>query len=80
MNFKLVTALIVAGLLVVFTAQNYQVVELRFLIWRLEMSRAILIFGVFAAGILSGWLVSSVSSRRHRPSAPAQHRISSGGV
>ncbi len=69
MNFKVAVALIVAGLLVVFTAQNYQVVELRFLIWHVEMSRAILIFGVFAAGLLSGWLVSSVSSRKHLPSA-----------
>lgn len=67
MNFKVVVALIVAGLLVVFTVQNYQVVELRFLIWQIEMSRAILMFGVFAAGILSGWLISSVGARRHRP-------------
>lgn len=66
MNLKLAIALIVAGLLVIFMIQNYQVVELRFLFWELEMSRAILFFAVFAAGMLSGWLISSVGARRHR--------------
>jgi putative membrane protein len=56
MNLKLVLAFIVAALLVLFTAQNYEVVELRLLFWKIEMSRAIMLFAVLAAGVVLGWL------------------------
>lgn len=60
MNLKLLLALAVAALLVLFIVQNYEVVELRFLFWKLEMSRAIMIFGVLIAGLALGWLSRSV--------------------
>ena len=60
MNLKLFLALAVAALLVLFMVQNYEVVELRFLFWKLEMSRAIMIFGILAAGLALGWLSRSV--------------------
>ncbi len=60
MNPKLLAALLVALLLLLFTAQNFQVVEVRFLIWKLEMSRAVLIPAVFVAGIVVGALVASL--------------------
>jgi uncharacterized integral membrane protein len=56
MNLKVVLSLIVAALLVLFTAQNYEVVELRLLFWKIEMSRAIMILAVLAAGVVLGWL------------------------
>ena len=43
----------------VFTAQNLQVVDVRFLAWKLEISRAILLFGVLGIGFVLGWLASS---------------------
>jgi uncharacterized integral membrane protein len=43
----------------VFTAQNFQVVDVRFLAWKLEMSRAILLLGVLGIGFVLGWLASS---------------------
>lgn len=61
MNFKVVFASLLALLLVVFTAQNAEVVEIRFLFWKLEMSRAIVLFGVGGIGALVGWAVASMS-------------------
>jgi putative membrane protein len=58
-NFRLVVGIVLAGLIVVFTLQNADVVELRFLFWTWSMPRAVMIFGVLAAGILLGWILSS---------------------
>lgn len=55
MNFKVVFAGLLALLLVVFTAQNAEVMELRFLFRKLEMSREIVLFGVGGIGSLVGW-------------------------
>jgi len=55
----------VLGLVVIFTIQNVTTVEVTFLLWTLKLPRAILLFLVFAAGALSGWLFS----RWHRPPA-----------
>ena len=60
MKLKLAVAAFVAFLLVIFTAQNYQVVELRFLFWKLEMSRAVMITALFFGGFSVGLLVSNV--------------------
>jgi len=56
MNLKLILAFVMAALLVMFTAQNYEVVGLRLLFWKIEMSRAIMILGVLAVGVVLGWL------------------------
>ncbi|MDX1411508.1 MAG: LapA family protein [Nitrospirales bacterium] len=56
-QFKLIIILTLLGLIMVFTVQNYKVVELQFLIWRLEMSRALLFFFVFAGGVILGWMI-----------------------
>lgn len=58
-NAKLVFSLILAGLVVLFLIQNTEVVEVRFIFWSLAMSRALMIFFVFAFGILTGWMLHS---------------------
>jgi len=58
-NAKLVFSLILAGLVVLFLVQNTAVVEVRFMFWAMAMSRALMIFLVFAFGILAGWLLHS---------------------
>jgi putative membrane protein len=55
-GFKMILILILAILGVVFTAQNVTVVEIRFLFWRLELSRALLILFLLLVGFTSGWL------------------------
>jgi uncharacterized integral membrane protein len=58
MSVKIATLLILSVLLVVFVAQNYAVVEIRFLFWSFEASRAVLLFLCLLAGAILGWLLS----------------------
>ncbi len=59
-HFKLILALVLIGLAVLFAVQNYEVVQLRLLFWSIEMSRALLLFLVLATGIGLGWIVRSL--------------------
>lgn len=63
-NFKLFIGLVLAGLVVLFTLQNADVVQLRFLFWSWSMPRVLMIFGVLGVGIVLGWLLSSWLRRR----------------
>ena len=47
--------LILIVLITVF--QNTQVVEFRFLVWTISLSRALMLFGVLAIGFVAGWLL-----------------------
>ncbi|HEV7393599.1 MAG TPA: LapA family protein [Burkholderiales bacterium] len=59
MHFKLILGLLLAGLAVLFVIQNVAVVEVRFLLWGLHMTLSLLIFMLFAGGIILGWLLHS---------------------
>ena len=41
----------------IFVVQNTQVVEFRFLVWTISMSRALMLFGALAIGVAAGWLL-----------------------
>jgi len=41
----------------IFVAQNTQVVEFRFLVWTISMSRSLMLFGTLAIGVAAGWLL-----------------------
>jgi uncharacterized integral membrane protein len=64
MNFKLIFILILACLAVIFIIQNVDIVEIRFLIWFIQMSRALLMFLLVAIGIMIGWFLKSYFSHR----------------
>ncbi len=67
MNYKLVTVLTLAGLAIIFILQNVTVVEIKFLFWSLQMSRAIFMFLMMAIGIVIGWILQShLTHRRNR--------------
>ncbi len=55
---KNLLSLLLLLVVVIFTAQNYEVVVIRFLGWSLTMSRAVIIFLAFFIGVLIGWLTS----------------------
>jgi putative membrane protein len=57
MNFKLITILILAGLVVLFIIQNVAVVEIQFLFWSMQMSRSLLMFLLLAIGMTMGWFL-----------------------
>ncbi|NIP31694.1 MAG: DUF1049 domain-containing protein [Candidatus Dadabacteria bacterium] len=60
MNIKLILAGILALAVLIFGFQNFQVVEIKFLFWKLEMSRAIMIFLVFILGLITGYTFKSL--------------------
>jgi uncharacterized membrane protein YciS (DUF1049 family) len=66
MNIKLVLVLVLTGLAVAFMAQNAQVAELRFLVWTLAMSQALLLFLVLAIGVITGWVLHAWFSHQRR--------------
>ena len=46
------------GLVIIFVLQNTQVVEVRFLLWTISMSRALMLMGTLAIGLIGGWLLT----------------------
>ena len=46
------------GLVIIFVLQNTQVVEVRFLFWTISMSRALVLMGTLAIGLIGGWLLT----------------------
>ena len=60
---KTVVFVILAVLILLFVIQNTQVVETRFLVWTISMSRSLLLLGTFIIGVIAGWLVRRSKSR-----------------
>ncbi len=56
-QWKLISVFALIGMIVLFTVQNYEVVELQFLFWKLAMSRALMLFMVLVVGVTIGWLL-----------------------
>ena len=63
-NVKMIFVLILTGLAVIFIVQNAQVAELRFLVWTLAVSQALLLFLVLAIGLLTGWVLHAWFAHR----------------
>ncbi len=66
MSFKLILSVILAGLAAIFIIQNTAVVDIRFLLWTLSMSRLLLFFFLLAIGVILGWLLHGYSMHRTR--------------
>lgn len=58
MKLKTILAIIFATIIAIFSLQNAEVTEVKFLVWKLSMSRVLIIMGSFAIGVLVGLLVS----------------------
>lgn len=57
---KVAAFMVIIILVMIFTLQNTEQVEIRFLFWQLALSRSLLLFLVFALGLLSGFVLSVV--------------------
>jgi uncharacterized integral membrane protein len=57
---------VLAGLAVLFIVQNVAVVDIKFLFWKLSMSRALFMFIMLAIGILVGWTLHSLHQHRKK--------------
>ncbi|MEO6739522.1 MAG: LapA family protein [Chthoniobacteraceae bacterium] len=69
-KLKLIAALLLLVMVLVFTFQNTSVIRLRFLGWNLELSQALMIFGTFVAGLLMGWASIGLFRRRSGAGKP----------
>lgn len=58
MKFKTLVVLFFVMLIVIFSIQNSAVTEVDFLIWKVSMSRVLIILGSFGIGLLVGILIS----------------------
>jgi len=61
---KTVIFVILAALILLFVIQNTQVVETRFLVWTISMSRSLLLLGTFIVGVVAGWLLRRPKHKR----------------
>lgn len=66
MQAKLIMSLVLAGLAVVFIVQNVAVVDIRFLFWKISMSRALFMFFLLAIGVVVGWSLHSFHIHRKK--------------
>lgn len=58
MKLKTVLAIIFVSIIIVFSLQNAEVTDVKFLIWKLSLSRVLIILGSFAIGVIVGILAS----------------------
>lgn len=58
MKLKLIIAIIFATVIVVFSIQNVEVTDVKFLFWKLSISRVLIILGSFVFGVMVGVLVT----------------------
>jgi uncharacterized integral membrane protein len=59
MRFKMAISLFLAVLAFIFIFQNIETVEVKFLVWSVPMSRALLVVIMLGIGMILGWLISS---------------------
>lgn len=58
MKLKTILAVLFAIIIVVFSLQNSEITEVKFLFWKLSVSRVLIILGSFAFGVVVGILAS----------------------
>lgn len=58
MKTKTIIALLFISLIIIFSLQNAEITDVKFLFWKLSISRILVILGSFVIGILVGILVS----------------------
>ena len=58
MKLKTILALLFIAIVVIFSLQNAEVTDIKFLFWKLSLSRVLIILGSFGVGVLVGILMS----------------------
>jgi uncharacterized integral membrane protein len=70
MNLKLFLILALISLVSIFVVQNTEIVELRFLFWKLDMSRALMFVFLLLSGIVTGWFLHAYLIRKEQHREP----------
>jgi putative membrane protein len=58
MPAKTIVFIVLAILIVIFTIQNTQVVDIQFFIWKTSISKALVLLSTLFIGIILGWLIT----------------------
>lgn len=58
MPVKTVVFIVLAILIVIFTIQNPQVVDIQFFVWKTSISKALVLLSTLFIGIILGWLIT----------------------
>lgn len=58
MTAKYVVLLVIVLLFAIFIVQNAQVVEVRFLFWKAQASRSLVLLGTLFLGLIAGWFLT----------------------
>lgn len=66
MHYRLITILVIIGIIVILIIQNAALVEIHLLFWTITMSRVLLMFILLAVGIIAGWLLHGYSIHRKK--------------
>lgn len=64
MSYKMGIVAILVLFVLIFLAQNIEVVTVKFIFWELSMSRAVLLFFSLLLGFITGWSLNSFLSYR----------------
>jgi len=63
-NVRLISALVLAALIVIFALQNTEATTVELFAWSITTSRALMLFVVLVIGIAIGWISRSIRARR----------------
>ena len=63
MSWKWGVVLVLLFLLVIFTVQNYETVNIQFLFWSFQTSRAIIVFSSMVIGLIIGMVICYLRER-----------------
>ena len=71
MTRKIIFGILVA-LIVLFVLQNTEMVEVKFLIWKVTMSRALMLLATFLVGVVSAFVLKIPISKKKKRANPNQ--------
>jgi putative membrane protein len=72
MTPKRIVFLVLGLLFATFIVQNSDVVQVRFLFWGTQASRALILLGAFILGIIVGWVSGRVTKKAESPLASTE--------
>jgi putative membrane protein len=75
MSFKIGFIAILVLVVLIFLAQNVEVVKVSFLFWEISMSRALLLFFSLLIGFIIGWFLNSYLSYRKNKRVSSNFKV-----
>ena len=64
MSVKKIIILILFALVLIFVIQNVEIVEVRLLVWKVSISRSLMLLGTLIIGLIAGWVLKGAKSKK----------------